>query len=45
MVSISFSEDFFGNIVRISKKFEGSIWDQGIKENPDLFEFTKRAKN
>lgn len=27
MVSISFSKDFFDNLVRISKNFEGSIWE------------------
>jgi hypothetical protein len=26
LVSISFSHDFFDNIVKISEKFEGSIW-------------------
>jgi len=45
LVSISFSHDFFDNIVKISEKFEGSIWEEGIKKNPSLFEFTKKAKN
>ncbi len=45
MVSVNFSQDFYENIVKISKKFEGSIWDEGIRKNPELFDFTKNAKN
>lgn len=37
LVSVSFSQDFFDNIVRISNNFEGSIWDEGVKKDPHLF--------
>jgi hypothetical protein len=32
MVSVSFSKDFYDSIVKVSKKFEGSVWDKGITE-------------
>lgn len=33
VVSVNFSQDFYENIVKISKKFKGSVWDEGIQKN------------
>ena len=33
MVNISFSQDFYENLVKISRKFEGSVWQEGLKSN------------
>ena len=40
-VSEDYGEQFFGNIMRISKNFEGSKWEKSTKENPELFNFFK----
>ena len=45
IVSVNFSQDFYENIVKISKKFKGSVWDEGIQKNSKLFEFTKNSTN
>ena len=34
-----FAFDYFTNIIKVSKKFEGSDWDKKIKQNPDFYQF------
>ena len=42
-ISQDYGEDFFKNIVEISKKFKGSKWEANVKENPALFNFFKTS--
>lgn len=34
-----FGEDFFNNLIEISKKFKNSEWEENVKKNPVLFNF------
>lgn len=42
MSARKFAFDYFKNIIKVNKKFEGSEWDKKIKENPDFYSFFKR---
>lgn len=43
--SKTFCHDLFSNLVKISKKFEGSEWDIAVQKNPELFNFFKKVVN
>jgi hypothetical protein len=38
-----FGSDMFHNIVKISKKFEGSDWAKAVERNPETFQFFRRV--
>lgn len=38
-VSENFGLDFYKNVRKNSKNFEGSEWEEKMKENPDFFNF------
>lgn len=40
--SQGFGTDFYKNVLKISKKFDGSEWEKKVKENPDFFLFVQR---
>ncbi len=40
--SITFCEDFYNNLVRVSQIFKGSKWEQKVSKDPELFQFTKK---
>ncbi len=42
-ISQDFGEQFFENIIRLSKKFKGSQWEKSTQANPELFLFFKNA--
>ena len=37
-----FAFNYFKNIIKVNKKFEGSNWDKKMKENPDFYMFFKK---
>ena len=40
--SENFGMDFYKNVRKTSKKFEGSEWEEKMKENPSFFQFLQR---
>lgn len=41
--SKKFCHDLFNNMVKISKKFEGSDWEKAVQKDPELFNFFKKV--
>ena len=42
-ISQDFGEEFFENIIRLSKNFKNSQWEKNTTANPELFLFFKNA--
>ena len=42
-VAEDFGQDFLKNVLKVSKKFKGSKWEENVKKNPHLFNFFKGA--
>lgn len=42
-VSQDFGEQFFENILKLSRKFKGSLWERNTDKQPELFLFFKTA--
>lgn len=42
-ISEDFGNDFFKNILKLSKKYKGSEWERNVEKNPALFNFFKNA--
>lgn len=42
MSARKFAFDYFKNIIKMNKKFEGSEWQKKIKENPDFYNFFRK---
>lgn len=38
----NFGENFFDNLMKISRNFEGSPWEKSVQNSPGLFDFFKR---
>lgn len=38
-----FGNEFFENIMKLSKNFKGSQWEKNVEKNPDLFNFFKKV--
>lgn len=37
----TFGQEFFINLMKVSKKFQGSLWEERIRQNPDTYNFFK----
>ncbi len=37
-----FAFDYFKNILKVSKKFKGSVWEKNTIENPEFYDFFKK---
>lgn len=37
-----FAFDYFKNILKISKNYQGSAWEKKVAERPDLYDFFKK---
>ena len=40
-ISQDYGENFLKNLIKLSKKFKGSLWEKNVEENPHLFNFYK----
>lgn len=40
--TVNFGNDFYNNMTKIAKEFEGSAWEKKCKENPDFYDFVRR---
>lgn len=45
MSARKFAFDYFKNIIKVNKKFEGSAWEKKINENPDFYHFFGKKIN
>jgi hypothetical protein len=37
-----FAFDYFKNILKIAKTYQGSAWEKKVAERPDLYDFFKK---
>ena len=42
-IVIQFGNEYFLNVIEISKKFKGSKWEKSVEKNPHLFNFFNKA--